>query len=137
MRPDTMDADDHKILCGKAASRIYYLLTNLFERQPCRIANITAVSLEQGMRLIPDDEHNVRGHFPPRLVALLLERDFGARLPAGLHRYADILVLPLGRAVRLQHPLRNLHLLHATLIYLVQCHVHVMFYCRILGLLLL
>lgn len=111
--------------------------THLLERQSRGIANITAVPLEEGVRLITNNEDNVGGNLPSLLVALLLERDPRARFPARLHRYAHVLVLALRRPVRLQHPLRDLHLLHAALVDLVQRHVHVVLDRRVLRLLLL
>ena len=57
----------------------------LFQRNLGRVLEVAALPLEEHVRLVPDDEHNVGGDLVGRLVALSLERDLGAALPARLH----------------------------------------------------
>ena len=57
----------------------------LFQRNLCGVLEVAALPLEERVRLVPDDEHNVGGDLVGRLVALALERDLGAALPARLH----------------------------------------------------
>lgn len=89
------------------------------------------------MRFVADQEHNVCGYFASRLVALLLERHLGARLPARLDRNAHILVLLLGAAVRLDDAPRDFHLFHAALVDLLQRGIQVVLDGRVLCLFLL
>jgi len=84
------------------------------------------------MRFVPNDENDVCRDLVRALIALLLESDFGARLPARLDVDGEHLVLLLGGAVRLQHPPRDLHLLGGALGDLLQGHVEVVLDRRVL-----
>jgi len=89
------------------------------------------------VRLVPDDEHNVGGNFSGRLVALLLEGDLGAGLPAGLDGYRQELLLLAGTAVRLNDAPGDFHFLNTAVVDLLQRHIEIVFDGRILLLLLL
>lgn len=89
------------------------------------------------MRLVPDDEHNVGGDFAGRLVALLLEGDFGAGLPAGLNGYLQDFVLFAGTTIGLDDASGDFHFLNTAVVDLLERHIEIMLDGRILFLLLL
>jgi len=89
------------------------------------------------MRFVPDDEHNVGGDFAGRLVALLLEGDLRAGLPARLDGYLQDLVLLAGTAIRLDDASGDFHFLNTAVVDLLQRHIEIVFDGRILFLLLL
>lgn len=79
------------------------------------------------MGLVAYDKHNVGRNLVPPLIPFLLECDFCASLPSGLHVDREHLVLFASGAVGLQHLPRYLHLLRAALGDILQRHVQVVF----------
>lgn len=84
------------------------------------VLQVVAVPLVQGVRLLLHDEDDVGGDAARDLVTLLGEGDLGARLPARLHVDAHHLVLLAPGAGRIQHLARDLHLLRAALVQLLE-----------------
>ena len=85
--------------------------------QLLRENQVQAVATKNGVRLVSDNEHNVRWNAVRSLVALLLKGDAGARLPAPLHRDRQDL-LAEARCVRVvvHDATRDLHLLHTAVV---------------------
>lgn len=109
-----------------------HAFAHLFEREPRRVAQIAALALEQRMRLVADQEHNVGRDFAMRLVALFLERDLRAGLPARLDGDTNVFVLFFRRAVRLDDSSRDFHFFHTASVDLLECGVQIVLYGRVL-----
>ena len=85
------------------------MISYLSERYFADVPQVGSLPLEVGMGLVPDDEDNVGGNLVGGLVALALEGDLGARLPARLDVDGQHFLLLLGRPVVADHPPRYLH----------------------------
>lgn len=97
------------------------------------MSDVTALSLEHGIRLVSDDEHNVSRDFIPALITFFLERNFGPCFPSWFHMDSQHFILFFGSAVGLDDAAGNLHLLHAALGDVFKRYIQVMLDRRVLG----
>ena len=96
------------------------LLSYLFESKSACIFEVGPLPPKVRMRLVLDDEDDVSGYLVWGLVALPLEGDLGAGLPAGLDADGQDFLFFAGGAVVGHHSPRDLHPLRHTTVDVLQ-----------------
>lgn len=118
----------------KKRENIWMLEIYLFECEAGCVSNIAAFSFIQWMRFVTNGEYNISRYFAMCLIALLLERDSGARFPARFNRYVHQFIFFLRCSIRLQDSSWDFHLLNTAFVDFFKCHVQIVFDWRILCL---
>lgn len=90
------------------------------------VSDVTALSFEQCVRLVPDNEHNISRNLVAALVSFPLKRYFCACLPTWFHIDCQHFVLFLWRSIWLKDTSWYLHFLCTTATDVLQCYIQIM-----------